>query len=103
MVNFSPVAGNEQDGARPALVVSRDELNATGLCMVVPGTRTYKKRPGRIAVPKGEGGLTDETYLLCDQLRTVSTVRFFRRIGAVDPKYVKQVLTQVHYFLSFKS
>lgn len=84
-------------------MVSRDEMNATGLCMVVPGTRTYKKRPGRVAVPKGEGGLTDETYLLCDQLRTVSTVRFFRRIGVADPKYVKQVLTQIHYFLSFKS
>jgi mRNA-degrading endonuclease toxin of MazEF toxin-antitoxin module len=56
MVNFSPVEGNEQDGARPALVVSRDEMNATRLCMVVPGTRTYKRRPSRVALPKGEGG-----------------------------------------------
>lgn len=103
MVNFSPVAGNEQDGARPALVVSRDELNRTGLCMVVPGTRTFKKRPGRVALPQGEGGLRDDTYLLCDQLRTVDVVRFIRRIGAVDPKYLKQTLALLHYFLSFRS
>lgn len=102
MVNFSPVAGHEQDGARPALVVSRDEMNRTGLCMVVPGTRTLRKRPGRVAIPKGEGGLPDDTYLLCDQLRTVDAVRFMRRIGAVDPKYVKQTLSLLHYFLSYK-
>lgn len=53
--------------------------------MVVPGTRTFKKRPGRVALPQGEGGLRDDTYLLCDQLRTVDVVRFIRRIGAVDP------------------
>jgi mRNA interferase MazF len=102
MVNFSPVAGHEQDGARPALVVSRNELNRTGLCMVVPGTRTFRKRPGRVAVPKGEGGLPNDTYLLCDQLRTVDPVRCMRRIGAVDPKYVKQTLALLHYFLSYK-
>lgn len=100
LVNFSPVEGSEQDGLRPALVVSRDELNRTGLCMVVPGTTVYKKRPGRVAVPAGHGGLPEETYLLCDQLRTVAAVRFRRRYGVCDAKYLKQVLTQVHFYLS---
>jgi mRNA-degrading endonuclease toxin of MazEF toxin-antitoxin module len=100
LVNFSPVEGREQDGPRPALVVSRDELNRTGLCMVVPGTKVYKQRPGRVTIPQGHAGLPEETYLLCDQLRTVDAVRFWRRYGTADPKYLRQVLTQVHFFLS---
>jgi mRNA-degrading endonuclease toxin of MazEF toxin-antitoxin module len=70
--------------------------------MVVPGTTVHKKRPGRITLPAGEGGVTEETYLLCDQLRTVDSVRMIRRCGAVDPRYVKQVLTLVHYFLTLE-
>lgn len=100
MINFSPVRGNEQDGARPALVVSRNELNRTGLCMVVPGTRTFKRRPGRVAVPKGEGGLEADTYLLCDQLRTVDAVRFIRRMGTASRAYLEQTLAQVGFFLT---
>ena len=37
-VDFDPVEGQEQAGLRPALVVSVNELNRTGLSMVVPGT-----------------------------------------------------------------
>lgn len=70
--------------------------------MVVPGTRTLKNRPGRVGLPKGEGGLSEDAYLLCDQLRTIDPVRFIRRIGTVDSKYIKQTLTLLHYFLSFK-
>lgn len=99
-VNFSPVEGHEQEGLRPALIVSRNALNDTGMCMVVPGTTRYKKRPGRVTLPKGEAGLPEETYLLCDQLRTIDAVRMSFRYGAVQPRYVTQVLTQVHAFLT---
>lgn len=99
-INFSPAEGHEQQGQRPALIVSRNALNRTGMCMVVPGTTTFKKRPGRVALPAGEGGVTETTYLLCDQLRTVDATRLIRRCGAADRRYVEQVLTQVHYFLT---
>ena len=75
-------------------------MNGTGLCMVVPGTTKYKKLPGRVRLPKGEAGLPEETYLLCDQLRTIASVRMRQRYGVVHSKYVKQVLTQVHAFLT---
>jgi len=68
--NFDPVEGQEQAGQRPALVVSVNELNRTGLCMVVPGTTREKRYPGRVRVPAGVGGLEHDTWFLCDQLRT---------------------------------
>ncbi|HET6233228.1 MAG TPA: type II toxin-antitoxin system PemK/MazF family toxin [Longimicrobiaceae bacterium] len=97
---LSPVEGSEQAGLRPALVVLRDELNRTGMCMVVPGTTRLKNRPGRVTLPHGEGGVERETYLLCDQLRTVDSVRMRRRCGNVDARYLGQVLTIVRYFLT---
>jgi len=98
-VTFDPTAGNEQAGTRPALVVSRDELNRTGLCMVLPGTTREKPRPGRVKVPSGHAGLVSDTWFLCDQLRTVSGVRFLRLAGFADRKYLLQALTQTHFFL----
>lgn len=99
-VNFSPAEGHEQQGLRPALIVSRNTLNRTGMCMVVPGTTKYKRRPARVALPAGEGGVAEPTYLICDQLRTVDKKRLVRWCGAVDRRYVKDVLAQVHYFLT---
>jgi mRNA interferase MazF len=78
MVNFNPVEGSEQAGIRPALIVSRNELNRTGLCMVVPGTRTLRNFPGRVRLPRGMGGVSEDTYLLSEQIRAVSASRFLR-------------------------
>jgi mRNA interferase MazF len=103
MVNFDPVEGSEQAGIRPALIVSRNELNRTGLCMVVPGTRTSRNFPGRVRLPRGAGGVTEDTYLLSDQIRAVSASRFLRLMGAVEMKHLKQTLTQIGYFLTIPS
>ena len=98
-VNLDPVEGQEQAGQRPALIVSRNELNRTGLCMIVPGTTKEKRFPGRVRVPAGEGGLQYDTWFLCDQLRTVARSRLRRYLGTPDPRYLKQVATQVSFFL----
>lgn len=100
MVNLSPIIGNEQEGIRPALVVSRNELDRTGLCMVVPGTRTYKNLPGRVRLPSGAAGVKDDTYLLANQLRTLSATRFLRPLGTAEIKYVEQTLAQIRFFLT---
>lgn len=42
-VNFDPQVGREQRGNRPALIVSRDELNQLGLAFACPITSTDKK------------------------------------------------------------
>jgi len=97
--SFDPVQGQEQAGHRPALVVSVNELNRTGLCMVVPGTTREKRYPGRVKVPSSAGVLERDTWFLCDQLRTVDRTRLRRYVGAPDIKYLRQVVTQTTFFL----
>jgi mRNA interferase MazF len=51
-LNFSPQAGHEQKGRRPALVVSNDLFNeGTGLAIVCPITNTNRNNPFHLPLP----------------------------------------------------
>lgn len=51
-LNFSPHAGVEQGGRRPALVVSNKIFNRTGLVLVCPITRQIKGFRYEIPLPE---------------------------------------------------
>lgn len=66
-LNFTPQAGTEQAGHRPALVLSPMNYNiATGHCFVVPITNVGKPSSFDVLVPKG-AKLTG--FILANQLR----------------------------------
>jgi mRNA interferase MazF len=53
-LSFTPQAGREQAGRRPALVLSpRDYNEKTGLCVVCPVTGQAKGYPFEVALPDG--------------------------------------------------
>jgi mRNA interferase MazF len=53
-LSFSPQAGREQAGRRPALVLSQRAYNAKiGLCLVCPVTSRAKGYPFEVALPDG--------------------------------------------------
>jgi len=53
-LSFSPQAGREQAGRRPALVLSPRAYNAkTGLCLACPVTTQVKGYPFEVALPTG--------------------------------------------------
>ena len=51
-MNFSPQAGHEQGGRRPALVLTSQQYNAlSGLALVCPITSKRKDYPFEVALP----------------------------------------------------
>src|SRR5437660_10160294 len=53
-LSFSPQAGREQAGRRPALVLSPRSYNGpAGLCLVCPVTSQVKHYPFEVALPDG--------------------------------------------------
>ena len=55
-VDFTPNAGTEQGGRRPALVLSPQKYNiATGLMIAVPITNQVKGSPWEVPLPRGAG------------------------------------------------
>jgi mRNA interferase MazF len=87
LADLAPVRGREQDGTRPVLVLSQDKFNALPLGLVVVLPITSKARPNfpRVKVSPPEGGLTMDSWIICEQPRTISTERLVRRMGAVSP------------------
>ncbi|AWM41613.1 mRNA interferase EndoA [Gemmata obscuriglobus] len=86
MLDLSPVRGHEQQGTRPALILSVDAFNSSKAELVVVLPVTSKKKyalPTHIPLDPPEGGLTMPSVVLCDQVRAVSKDRLIRRLGAV--------------------
>jgi mRNA interferase MazF len=99
-VRLDPVEGSEQAGVRPAVIVSRDQLNAALQTVIVVPCSSY--RPGRriyaaqVLLRAPEGGLRNDSVVLGEQVRVLAKHRLLRRRGAVSPQAlarIEQVLT----------
>ena len=103
-VDFEPVRGHEQGRTRPAIIISNDVLNgsAAGLVTVVP--ITTKSRPIRsfLRINPPEGGLPQTSYIICDQVRTISKDRLGKRFGAVSPVVLAEVERRLKFMLDLR-
>lgn len=94
---LSPVEGHEQAGRRPCLVISIGAIGKgpSDLAIVVPITRTSRNRL-EVRIDPPEGGLTDVSYALPYQVRTISRKRLVKRRGSVRDTTVTEVIKRVH-------
>jgi mRNA interferase MazF len=68
-LSFTPQAGHEQAGRRPAVVLSPEAYNRrVGLALFCPITNQRKGYPFEVAVPEG-GGVTG--VILADQVKSL--------------------------------
>ena len=94
-ISLDPVAGHEQAGDRPALVISDDRINASaaGLVIVVPLTRTDRTIPSHVEINPPEGGVRERSFAMCEQVRAVSVERL--RGAAWGPPLSPALLSEV--------
>ena len=85
-VDLNPVRGHEQAGRRPCLVISDDIYNQGPAArhIVLPVTSRKKGIPYHLVVSPPEGGLKMTSYVMCDDIRSVSRERFAERLGTVS-------------------
>jgi mRNA interferase MazF len=93
--DLDPIAGSEQGGKRPVLIVSRNALNVNApIVIVVPLTGRENKRrlyPTHVELTAGEGGLTKDSVALCEQVRAISKNRLKKKLGQVSPQRMSMV------------
>ncbi len=101
-VSLDPTRGREQRGHRPALVVSgHGFLEAiTTLVTVVPLTTSDRGWPNHIALT-GPTGLAEPSWVMTEQLRTLSRERITRVSGTVDARCLREVRRWLADFLDF--
>ncbi len=81
--NLDPVAGAEQKGIRPVLIISNEEFNqAMPNVTVLPLTSTQRRLyPSEVLLPKGKAGQPLDSIIMAHQVRTISKQRLRGLLG----------------------
>ena len=86
-LQFTPQAGREQSGHRPALVLSPASYNRFGLMLCCPMTTRIKGYPFEVAVADNR-----ESVALADQVKSLDwRARHARRRGSVSAEELAEV------------
>jgi len=85
LVNLDPIKGREQAGIRPALVISVEPFNNSGLELIVvcPVTSKNKGFSTHVPLKPEESGLSRESYIKTEDIRSVSIQRLIKPIGQI--------------------
>jgi mRNA interferase MazF len=89
-----PSVGKEIQKKRPCVVVSSNTLNAlSGLAVVCPITDGAGKKSDiiHIALPRGEGGATKDSIVLCDQVKSVDEERLVAKRGNLNAETMHKI------------
>lgn len=101
LVNLDPIIGHEQGKTRPCLIISVDKFNngPAKLVAIAPLTSTNRNIPLHVEVKPPEGGVKGTSYILCDQIRTISTNRLKDRWGRISNDTMLKVEKRVQQLL----
>lgn len=103
LVSLDPIAGHEQSGRRPVLIVSRASFNKlTRLPVIVPITSggNFARTAGFTVSLDGAGTKTTGV-IRCDQPRTIDmAARAGERLESIPDAVVNEVLARLEAILS---
>lgn len=101
LVDLDPTRGHEQAGKRPCLVISVDLFNQSpaGLVVVAPLTSKAKAQRFHVPIVPPEAGLRVQSYIKCEDIRSVSLQRLSQRWGAVTPLTMRLVEDRLRILL----
>jgi mRNA interferase MazF len=92
--DLSPTRGTEQAGVRPVLIVQTDRANPhSPHTIIVPFTSRVRQKllPSHVLVPAGEGGLTQDSVALCEQVRVLDNSRLLDKRGELSAARMQEV------------
>ena len=97
--DLSPVVGSEQGGVRPVLIIQNDTGNRYSPTIIAAAitSQTGKARlPTHIELPvQQDCGLTKDSVVLLEQVRTLDKRRLRERMGRVDDQVMEKIDTAI--------
>ena len=102
-VDFSDPRGSEPGFRHPALVLQRDEVNASRISTVVVCVLTsntaHAKAPGNTLLERRHTGLPRDSVANASQISTVDKADLDELVGALPPRVLRAVCEGVRWFL----
>ncbi len=89
LINLDPVIGKEIGKARPSVIIQNNIGNKFSPVTIIAPISSLKEitkpLPVMVFIEKGEGGLKEDSYVDCGQIRTVDkTERLITKFGTLD-------------------
>ncbi|MBR5284937.1 MAG: type II toxin-antitoxin system PemK/MazF family toxin [Clostridia bacterium] len=92
--DLSPVVGSEQGGMRPVLIVQNDVGNRyspTVIAAAITSQQNKAKLPTHIEISAKAVGLSRNSVILLEQIRTLDKRRLKEKMGTLDSRLMQRV------------
>lgn len=87
MCNLPDDGGSVQANYRPVLILQNDIGNRFApTSVIVPISRRHKRSlPTHVKIPEGVGGMLSDSFVLCEQIRTIDKKWLGKFVGKLEP------------------
>ena len=85
--DLSPVVGSEQGGVRPVLIVQNDvgnRFSPTVIAAAITSQKSKANLPTHIQLHAANTGLSKDSIVLLEQIRTIDKRRLKEKMGSLD-------------------
>jgi mRNA interferase MazF len=92
--DLSPVVGSEQGGTRPVLIVQNDignKYSPTVIAAAITSQKEKSKLPTHIELYSESCGLSRDSIVLLEQIRTIDKRRLKEKMGKLDDVSMNQI------------
>ena len=92
--DLNPVVGSEQGGIRPVLIIQNDignKYSPTVIATAITSQINKAKMPTHIELDANEYGLSRDSVVLAEQIRTIDKRRLKEKIGHLDDDLMGRV------------
>ena len=92
--DLSPVVGSEQGGLRPVLIVQNDvgnKYSPTVIAAAITSQISKTRLPTHIDVTADRFGLSKDSVILLEQIRTIDKQRLKEKMGHLDDNVMRKV------------
>ncbi len=97
--DLSPVVGSEQGGVRPILVIQNDvgnKFSPTVIAAAITSQLNKSKMPTHIELASENYGLSKNSVVLLEQVRTIDKRRLKDKIGHIDDFTMEKINTAIN-------
>ena len=104
--DLSPVVGSEQRGIRPVLVVQNDvgnKYSPTVIAAAVTSQINKARLPTHIELSATQFGLSKDSVVLLEQIRTIDKKRLKEKIGSLSSVTMERVNNALAISLGFSN
>ncbi len=105
IASLDPATGSEPGKTRPVVILQSDILHqakhsSTIVCAISSQTKELFSILRLSINPTANNGLKKPSYIICDQIRAIDTIRLQERIGRLDEDTIDKLNTSIKAILS---